>query len=626
MAEQDNKARLFDEFPPVTPQAWKEKIVADLKGADYDKRLVWRTPEGFALQPFYTAADLEGMGALESQPGEYPFVRGNKAQGNAWRITQAVCAADPALANAEAREALAKGATAVAFVLDPDRGYTQADIEQMLAGVDLGQAEINFRGAADSAAFAAAFDAAARALGAKADTLQGSVEADPISHLMLRGRYCCAADTAFGRAAQAARALDAWPGVRTATVGAIHLANAGVTTSQELGYALAIGCEYMDRLTAQGLTPAQANAALRFHFGVGGNYFFEIAKFRAARMLWSQVATAFGVAPADARMHIHAETSQWNKTVYDQHTNVLRTTTEAMSAVLGGVESLEVNPFDNTFEAPTELSERVARNQQVVLKNEAYLDKTADPAGGSYYIETLTREIAQAAWQIFTATEAQGGFAAAFLSGAVQSALADTAARRADALANRRDSLLGTNQFPCFTEQRPDIAPEALEPIDLTAPDAQCAGLVRFRGAQPYERLRHRTDLHAKSNKRPLAFMVPYGPVAWSNARSQFAQNFMAVAGFAVKDNASFASAEAGCQAALEAGADIVVLCSADEEYAATAPAAAQLAKGKALVVVAGNPKESVEALTQAGVDSFIHVKSNVLDTLARYQEQLGIK
>jgi methylmalonyl-CoA mutase len=375
-----------------------------------------------------------------------------------------------------------------------------------------------------------------------------------------------------------------------------------------------------------GLSADDAARRIKFTFAVGSTYFMEIAKFRAARMLWANIVKAYGSEKECCqKMKIHAVTSEWNMTVYDPYVNMLRGTTEAMSAAIAGVDSLEVLPFDYPFRAPGEFSNRIARNTQSILKEEASFDKVVDPAAGSYFIENLTQSISETAWKLFTEVENMGGYVEAFKAGFIQNTIKATADARDKKIETRREIILGSNQYPNFTEKADkDVT---LEVVTRKAAPAACGTvlgqpLAKYRGAQPFEALRFATE---QSGKEPVAFMVTYGNLAMCRARAQFACNFFAVAGFKVVDNNRFSSPEEGVKAALEAKADIIVACSSDDEYAEGVPQIASLVGDKAIVVVAGEPA-CKEELVAKGIENFISVKSNVLETLKGYQAKLGIK
>lgn len=437
-----DELHLEAEFPPVSTADWEATIVADLKGADYEKRLVWKTEEGIAVRPYYRAENLpEGL------------ARPLRASG--WEI----CDGPP-----------------------------------------------------------------------PADAINGVV---------------------------------------------FH--ESGATAVQELGYALA---EASDRLAAGGTVTS-------FAFAIGSNYFFEIAKLRAARLLWARLAEAYGQ-PAGTR--IHAVTALSNKSIYDPYTNLLRVTTESLSAVLGGADALTVNAAG--------FPERLAHNVQLVLKEEAHLDKVADAAGGSYYIEVLTDALAREAWKLFQGVEAAGGFAQAKAS--IDSAIAASRTAKEKAIASRRRTLVGVNNYPDIQEKE-------------LAHAGALAG-AEWRLAQPIENIRLRTERHAKkAGQTPKVLLLKRGDLKMKMARGQFCQNFFGCAGFAIEESESYDTTDAA----------LIVLCSSDPEYVAFAQEVC--AKVDVPVVVAGNPKEQIEELKAAGVQGFVHVQSNMVETLTEWLDKLGI-
>jgi len=306
--------------------------------------------------------------------------------------------------------------------------------------------------------------------------------------------------------------------------------------------------------------------------------------------------------------------------------NMLRTTTEAMSAIIAGIDSLTVNPFDKEYEKPSDFSERIARNQQLLLKEESYLDKVEDPASGSYYLENLTDSIATEAWKLFLETDALGGFLEAAGTGFIQGKIGETANKRNLDLANRREILLGVNQYPNFTEYKTEKLPTSIsKKQDGLEEKPIVETLKEFRGAQAFEEIRYKTDLYSMDHKRPAAFMFTFGNISMRMARSQFSRNFFACAGFEVIDNYGFRSIEEGAKAFIESKAEIIVICSADDEYPVIVHELKKLLKEKTVVVVAGYPKDYLEKLRAQGVELFIHVRSNVLEELGKFQRMVGV-
>ena len=424
-------------------------------------------------------------------------------------------------------------------------------------------------------------------------------------------------------AAMAVEILDAVkdvPGVRVLSVNSDMLSNAGAYIFQELGFALSWGAEWLTMLTEKGLPVAEITSRVKFNMGVSSNYFMELAKFRAARMLWAQIAKQYGAAEADCKLAVHASTSKFNQTIYDAHVNLLRSQTECMSAALAGVDSITVTPFDVPYKTPDDFSERIARNQQLLLKEESHLDKVVDPAGGSYYVETLTAAIAAEAWKLFLEIEDKGGFLAAVNNGDVQNAVRESSVKRHTDVARRKEVLLGTNQFPNINEM-------AAAKIETTGCGCGCGcndsenegGLPTARAASDFEALRLATEAAAN---RPKVFMLTIGNLAMRLARAQFSTNFFGCAGYEIIDNLGFDTVEQGVDEALAKGADIVVLCSSDDEYATLAPEAYKYLAGRAEFVVAGAPA-CMDELKAAGINDFVHVRCNVLDTLRDFNARL---
>jgi methylmalonyl-CoA mutase len=469
----DDILNLSQDFPPTPTAAWEAAIQKDLKGADYEKKLVWRTDEGIAVRPFYRRENLAGLEAqTKSLPGSSPFVRG---------------AAHPCTS----RE--------------------------------------------------------------RADFPENAIRAD-------------------------------------------QLHESGAHAVQELGYALSEAVERLASMT-ESMSVEEAARQIEFVYAAGSNYFFEIAKLRAARMLWGQAVAAFGPAnPQAGAARIHVRTSRLNKTVYDRYTNVLRATTEAMSAMIGGADTLYVEPFG--------FAERLAGNVQRVLSEESHLGTVADPAGGSYYIESLTDALAGEAWKLFQAVEREGGYSQALKSGSIDKAIVATREARRKAVSSRRRTLVGVNNYPNVNEKTPEVA----------APAADASAYPALRLAEPFEAIRRRTAAHAAATGRfPKVLLLKRGDRKMRMARANFCFNFLGCAGFDLVESEEFAGTDA----------DLIVLCSSDPEYIALAQEVC--AAVSAPVLVAGNPKDQVEALKAAGVQGFIHIGSDAVQTLTEWQNRLGM-
>ncbi len=618
--------KLFSEFPPVSTEKWEEVINKDLKGADYDKKLVWKTIEGFKVKPYYRAEDLNDLEYLNTNPAEAPYIRGKKADNNVWDIRQDIKGDDMAKVNALAIDAVKRGATSLGFCAC--KADTKEAMGTLLKGLDLNTVKINFTCSKDMLATLKLFVEVAKANGFDTQKVAGSANFDMYSHALLCGEYRGGEEASYAEAkALVEYAQENLPNFRVLTMNGRHLHNAGSNIVQELGFTLAAANDMMAHLTDMGVKVGTVATNMMFNFATGSTYFMEIAKIRAARLLWSKIVEQYNpCCDCCYKVFINATSSTWNKSVFDPYVNMLRTTTETMSAAIAGVDSITTQPFDIAYKESDDFGYRIARNQQLLLKEESYMDKIVDPAAGSYYIENLTNSIAQYAWELFLAVEAKGGYAKAIREGFVQAEVERIAQERDMNIATRKTTILGTNQYPNLLEKMGD----KIEKENAYCCKGKCCEateikrLRQYRGAEAFEHLRLATE---KSGQRPKVFLLTYGNLAMRKARSGFATNFFGVAGYEIIDNAGFKSAEEGVKAALDAKADIVVLCSSDDEYAEITEQACKGLKGKVKsIVLAGYPKDMVETYQGYGVDEFIHVKTNVLDSLTKFQKLFGIE
>lgn len=616
------KEKLFTEFKAPTRQEWLDKIQADLKGADFNKRLVWRTNEGFAAQPFYLREDIQSLATPEAVPGEFPYVRGNKNKDNTWYVRQDIDATDAKEANAKALDLLNKGIDSLGFSIK-SQDVSSEFVETLLSGIRCDKVELNFntckRRTVDLAAILKDYFVSH---GYDKEKIVGSFDWDPMEKIVMKGQDVT---PILSFAPRIVETMRDYPNFRCISVNAVALNNAGAYIVQELGYALAWGNEYLNRLTDAGIDADTAASKIKFNFGISENFFMEIAKFRAARMLWAEIVKQYEPKnAASCKMCANAKTSEYNMTLFDSYVNMLRSQTEAMSAALSGVHSIVVTPFDAVYETPSDFSERIARNQQLLLKEESHFDKVVDPGAGSYFIEELTTSLSSEAWKIFLNVENNGGFLESIKKGMVQDDINATSTKRHDAAAKRKEFILGTNQFPNFTEKS--------DGKQSTVSTCLCGGghhhetpfksITASRLADEFENLRITTE---QSGKVPVAFMLTIGNLAMRQARAQFSCNFLACAGYKVIDNLGFKTVEEGVDAAVAAGADIVVLCSSDDEYAEYAIPAFRHLNNRAMFIVAGAPA-CMDDLKAAGIDNFIHVRCNVLETLKEYNTKLGIQ
>ncbi|MCM1450016.1 MAG: methylmalonyl-CoA mutase small subunit [Clostridiales bacterium] len=614
----ENKEKLFDQFPAVSTEEWRAKVDVDLKGVPFEKKLVWRTNEGFNVQPMYRLEDIADLKTTDSLPGEYPYVRGTRDNNN-WLTRQEIIAANPQEANATALEVLTKGVNSIAFnVKDP----SLETLETLLNAIDLQAVEINFTCCPGKAIELAANLVKYLKANNATEYFKGSIDFNPLKRSLKHGSGI-PADIVAQAKTLIATVTDV-PGLRVLSVNSVMLNNAGAYIFQELGYALSWGAQWLTSLTDAGLDIDTVACRVKFNMGISSNYFMELAKFRAARMLWAQIVKQYAPkCDCACKMVVHAATSRFNQTIYDAHVNLLRSQTESMSAALAGVDSITTTPFDTPYKTPDSFSERIARNQQFLLKEESHLDKVVDPAGGSYYVETLTVSLANEAWKLFLDIEDKGGFFSSVDNGDIQKTVNASNKKRHTDMARRKEILLGTNQYPNFNEM-------AAEKIEKASGKCGCGcnhednfneehALDMSRQASDFEELRLATE-HAAN--RPKVFMLTIGNLAMRLARAQFSSNFFGCAGYQIIDNIGFETVNDGVKAAIEAQADVIVLCSSDDEYATFAPEAFKLIDGKAEFVVAGAPA-CTEELQAQGITNFIHVRSNVLETLQAFNAKL---
>ena len=548
-------------------------------------------------------------------------MRGIKKDDNTWLVRQDIQVECPKEANAKALDILNKGIDSLGFKVNA-KDLNAEYIETLLNGICAECVELNFSTCqGHTVELAKLLVEYFQKKGYDLAQLQGSVNYDPMGKMMAKGKDL---SNFAATAKELVDVLAPLPKYRCICVNAVELNNAGSYISQELGYALAWGNEYLNKLIEAGVPATSAAKRIKFNFGISSNYFLEIAKFRAGRMLWANIVNEYKPeCECACKMIAHAETSTFNLTLFDAHVNLLRTQTETMSAALAGVNSITVTPFDKTYKTPDDFSERIARNQQLLLKEECHFNKVVDPAAGSYFIENLTVSIAKQAWDLFLNVEEEGGMLEAVKAGKVQEAVNASNKARHDAVSKRKEVLLGTNQFPNFNEKAGEKNPvEAQCCCSGNSCEKPIATLNFNRAASEFEALRLQTE---RSGKRPKAFMLTIGNLAMRQARAQFSCNFLACAGYEVIDNLGFPTVEEGVEAAMKAGADIVVICSSDDEYAEYAVPAFKALNGRAMFIVAGAPA-CMEDLKAAGIENFIHVRVNVLETLKEYNAKLGIK
>ncbi|MCK4747678.1 MAG: methylmalonyl-CoA mutase small subunit, partial [Bacteroidales bacterium] len=582
MKEEDNK-QLFTEFPEITTAQWEEKILADLKGADYQKKLIWRTDEGVDVKPYYRAEDVDPLGYLK-HAGK---LKKTDSAPNQWTICQDIFPGeDPQETNSRIKSALKGGAEAIRIHLGDAPPIGQEMIHSLLEGIPLGETEFIFQGSLMADALYELLCTFAHSKGVNEADLKGSPGADPLGKMVVSGIPIASLEN-LGKLVK--RVKKDSPDMRIIDVNGTIFQNSGSNLVEELAFGLAMANEYLAILTAQGIDPTEAISSLQLNLTSGSNYFLEVAKLRAARILWGKICEGYGVEPGEGKIRIHSTSSEWNMTLYDPYVNMLRGTTEAMSAIIGGADLVSVLPFDYPYGKSSEFSDRIARNVQIILREEAYFDKVADPSSGSYYIESLTDSIGEKAWDLFRETESKGGFRKAFESGWIQEMVLASRNKRAERAASGRGRILGTNAFPNFNE----LIYENLDERKMSASyETPLTSLVPFRLSSLFEEVRLETE---RSKKRPRVLLLKYGNPAWMTARAMFSGNFFACAGYEIVDLPAAGTIEEVIETARETDADIVVLCSSDDAYPTLAPSLHEALKERSIIVVAGYPADSLE-------------------------------
>ncbi len=676
-------------FPSHTYKEWREAAEALLKGKPFEKFLVTPTYEGFDLQPIFRKEDLENLHFTKDLPGAGSYVRARSSIGNykhTWKISQEQPGHGAREVNASLKKDLLGGVNEVNLLLDvaTQRGVdadaaqsgevggcglslsTLEDLEQALDGIDLKAVSLFIQSGTSATAVCQMLEAYCGKHGIALETIEGNLGSDTLGYWMRNGSAPVKMEAAMKETAALVKALNG------AKLGAIYVDgnvfhNAGSSAVQELGFTLAAANEYFKALTSQGLSVETIASSMRLGLGIGSHYFLEIGKLRAARLLWARLLKGWGAKFEDLPIHLHARTSIWNKTKVDPYVNMLRVTSEAFSAVIGGCDSMHVGPFDEVVRTPDDFSRRIARNVHTILAEECDLTKVIDPAGGSYYVEWLTDQVAQKAWEWFQKVEAEGGLVAALKKGSVQKAIAEVAAARVANVEKRRDVIVGTNQYPNAVEKTLD--PKALDyagikaareatvakakgkvnvgndPVKAFAKGATLGEVMAttrakgvedsieviptLRASQAYEALRIAAEsFKTKTGHAPQIFQANWGPSRSYRLRADWTSAFYQAGGFEMLNDTDFDSIEALIDALKASGSKIAVITSNDEAYATSVEMIAKAIKAvhsEIYVIVAGAPGETEASWRAAGVDDFVNVRVNNYKMLAMLMKKIGV-
>lgn len=690
----------LDEFEIPTYEDWKAACVELLKGAPFEKKMFFKTHEGITFEPMYFRNTTEEILPKNSFPGMGDYLRGANVNGYVkapWGIAQACDETFPAENNELLKHEIDKGSTIYNIKLDcatkkakdarecnrPGCGgvslTTLEDVETLLKDLKLDKYPLYVYAGESAAPIAALIIAAVKKNGGDVSKLRGFIGANPIGELAAKGQLNQSLDKLYDEAAAVAKwAVKNAPELKTFMVNSNAFSNGGANDVQEIAYTLSAAVAYIRALLERGLTIEEAAEQIMFGVSAGANFFMQVAKLRAIRPIWAEIIKAFGGSEKVQHIHVHARPALFFKTVYDPYVNMLRNTSEIFSAVVGGLDSFENAPFDEPIRKGDEFSRRIARNVQIILQEEFGLLQPIDPAGGSWAVETLTKQIKEKIWAEFQLIEGKGGIVAALKEGYPQAEIQKILDARFKAVESRKDRIVGSNMYANMTEERLDARAEdfdenkkartaaienylktvdakgALAKVDAanfdTVIDAAAAGatiaeirnalgtgesdkvqkIAAHRLSEKFEALREATEkFKAEKNDNVKIFLANMGPIPQHKARADFTTGFLQVGAFEVLSNNGFATVEDAAAAAKESGADAVVICSTDATYPEIVPALAPKLHEvlpNATVYLAGTaPAELVETYKNAGIDDYINIRSNCYQTLISMQKKKGI-
>ena len=707
------ETNILSEFDRPSKSDWRSAADQLLKGKPFDKLMKEQTPEGIELEPIFWKDVLDEFPAVETLPGYDGYLRGTHASGNierSWQIAQDLDLGSPEAFNKGAHEALAGGQDALRVTfdqatlkgIDPPDAHpgevglcglslsTRQDFAAAFKGIDPNQTPIHLSTRCSGLGLAALFFNWIHSSGHDPSQAKGSFASDPIADLASLGRLPASLEDLFNEQyALADYCIRNAPHFQALGVSTLPYHQAGASAVEELAVALATGNCYLAEMLERGLTVNTVAPQIRFTLTIGSNFFMEIAKFRAIRVLWSQLVEAYGGNFEAQKIRIHARTGLYNKTKTDPYVNMLRTSTEALSAAIAGVDSLCVGHFDEVTRPANSFSQRIARNTQVILQEECGLTDVTDPAGGSWAVEWLTQKIAEKSWQRFQEIEAEGGIVPALQKGSLRKSLAETEALKQKQFQHRRKGLVGTNLYPNteeiplpdmqsppeetlrqridqFNNHRSQRSSEAIRRLaeilgykacyDYRAVFAECLKAARAgatlgeisrsvrselhvepaitplphtRLAQAYEALRVAATNHKEKNGRgPVICLLNLGALPRHKPRAEFSTAFFAAGGFEIESTPPLHNTDEVLTALEKTEAAIVVICGHDEDYAESFPAYARAIKSvkpEVKLLLAGFPGEREATFREAGMDDCIHIKSNNLAVNQAYHAELGI-
>jgi len=633
----------FNEFQFPSFEEWKQEAIKSLNGDDYEKRLFTNTIENIILKPIYNLNDLENNILYNFQyPGIAPYNRGNNPLGykaNPWYIAQAIPYPDIKQFNTALRNDLVNGQNAINIKVRGNSNHHRQikygielnnidDFTNAFENIDLSNYPIYFSSEDFFYDLSKLFLEYLKFSNIDLAKVYGNLGADIYGKLLSSGNLQFPIQKYYGQIAEIIkqyRDLSSDFGVININGALFH--NSGANAIQEIAYSFTTALEYLQNLQSFNLNIDEIAQTMRFSFGVGSNFFMEIAKLRAARIIWTKIIREFGGNEQSQKMFIHSQTSLRNKTKFNPWSNIIRNTTECLSAILGNSNSIEVGFFDFAYGYPSELSRRLARNTQLIFLYESHLIDTIDPVAGSYYLENLTNELCLLVWKEIQKIEASGGFMENIKNGNIQAEIKQTAANQIKDYHTRKLGIIGTNKYPLLNEKTPEDYMEFEyneENQSEQNNELNIEQLKALRFAEDFEKLRDNANAYKEKNGAyPSITLFNFGELSEYKSRNDFATEYLSIAGFEVKSSPGFQTSSDAMKYLLDTPCNIIVICSTDENYKKFVPEFAQMVKKfKPLtyIILAGYPKEQIELYKQFGVDDFIYRNSDLYETLLRIQ------
>tara|TARA_R110002096_G_scaffold161174_1_gene327679 strand:+ start:14075 stop:15892 length:1818 start_codon:yes stop_codon:yes gene_type:complete len=589
---------LFSEFGPVSKEQWLERVNVDLKGADFDKKLVWKNLSKINIQPFYnTESEIEYI----TNTGENSQVLINYRK---------ITVESAESGNNKALKALEEGINGLLFNIGQN-----VSVDKLLGNIDLNEVAVSFVLNNTDTRFARAFFEFAERNLTETKNLKGYFDLRLITQYVTEGTI----DTAqFDVLNNLVKLGEGYPNFKTITISGTNYLDAGSNQVQEVAYTLNSLVYVIEQCLDRNINIETIFNNLHFQLAIGSEYFVEMGKFRAFNSLLNEIAKQYGV--SNFNHALTAKTSVWSKSVTDAHTNLLRATTEAMSAILGNVDGVLIDAYDKEFNKASDFSSRIAGNITTILKEESYFGKVANPVDGSYYIEEVSTKIAEKALELFKAIEEKGGFYLAFESELIQQQIAEIRQEKIKLISQRRLPMVGVNKYPNLMETVPSK-------VLSERKNSNTKLLTPRRASLEIEAIRKVTEqLVESANKRPIVELTSFGHLTMRKARAAFSYDFIGVSGFEVWQEKSYDTAKQAAETSAASDSDVVIICSSDQDYEESALTFVETFRAintDKVLLLAGNPVDIMDALTQAGLDGCIHLKSDVVQVISSVQKKV---